>query len=54
VPVDDGSALASAIRRLGEDTALRERLVAGGAATAAEHTATRFEMRIVDELERVS
>jgi glycogen(starch) synthase len=49
---EDPDALAAAVRRLGSDAGLRSRLCAGGARTAAEHSAERFEQRMVDELER--
>ena len=48
---EDPDALAAAVRRLAADVDLRARLLAGGARTAAEHSAERFEQRIVDELE---
>jgi glycosyltransferase involved in cell wall biosynthesis len=48
---DDPHALAAAVRRLADDGELRARLNAAGARTAAEHSAERFEQRIVDELE---
>lgn len=46
----DPSSLAAALRRLAADPALRERLRAGGAATAPLHTARRFDERIEREL----
>jgi glycogen synthase len=52
IPPEDPGALAAAVRRLGADVDLRARLSAGGARTAAEHSAERFEQRMVDELER--
>ena len=50
---DEGgaSALAAALRRLGEDDALRERLRAGGHATAAELTEEAFNGAVLCELE---
>jgi glycogen synthase len=48
---EDPHALATAVRRLAADGELRERLRAGGARTAAEHSAERYERRVVDELE---
>jgi glycogen synthase len=45
-PPCDHAALAAAIRRLADDPALRETLRAGGAATAPEHTARRFNARL--------
>jgi glycogen synthase len=52
IPPEDPSALAAAVKRLAGDEALRARLRAGGLRTAAEHSAERFEQRMVDELER--
>ena len=52
IPPEDPAALAAAVRRLSSDAELRGRLRAGGADTAAEHSAERFEQRMVDELER--
>jgi glycogen synthase len=52
IPPEDAAALAAAVGRLGSDADLRARLRAGGARTAAEHSAERFEQRMVDELER--
>jgi glycosyltransferase involved in cell wall biosynthesis len=51
IPPEDPGALAAAVRRLAADVDLRARLRAGGARTAAEHSAVRFEQRTVDELE---
>jgi glycogen(starch) synthase len=48
---EDPRALADAVKRLADDEQLRARLAAGGARTAAEHSAERFERRLVDELE---
>jgi glycogen(starch) synthase len=53
IPPEDPGALAAAVRRLAGDPDLRARLRRGGARTAAEHSAGRFEQRIVDELELV-
>lgn len=53
VPVDDPAALASAVRRLADDAALRATLVAGGHATAARLTQDAWVaavLRHVDEL----
>lgn len=52
IPEDDPKALAAAVRRLADDEPLRAKLRAGGARSAAEHSAARYEQRIVDELER--
>jgi glycogen synthase len=51
---DDASALAACVRRLAHDSALRERLRAGGLATAAEHTSEAFDERIAEELEHAA
>jgi glycosyltransferase involved in cell wall biosynthesis len=51
IPPEDPHALAGAVRRLAGDGELRERLRSGGASTAAEHSAERYERRVVDELE---
>jgi len=51
IPAEDPRALAAAVRRLADDGELRARLRAGGARTAAEHSAERYERRVVDELE---
>jgi len=49
VPPSDGAALTEALRRLAEDTALRERLGAGAkAAVIAEFDATANARRLVD------
>jgi glycosyltransferase involved in cell wall biosynthesis len=48
----DAAALAAAVRRLADDAALRERLVAGGLVTAPRHTATAFNDAVAEELER--
>ena len=47
----DAAALAAAVRRLAEDGALRERLRAGGRATASRYTAAAFEAAVVRALE---
>ncbi len=52
IPEEDPQALAAAVRRLAGDEPLRAKLRAGGAASAAEYSAPRYEARIVDELER--
>lgn len=54
IPPEDAGSLAMAVRRLAADMDLRARLYAGGARTAAEHTAERFEQRMVDEFELAS
>jgi glycosyltransferase involved in cell wall biosynthesis len=54
VPSEDPPALAAAVRRLAGDEGLRAKLGAGGARTAAEHSASRYEQRVVDELERAA
>jgi glycosyltransferase involved in cell wall biosynthesis len=46
IPADDPVALAAAVQRLAEQPALRARLVAGGLATAAEHTIDRLADRL--------
>jgi glycosyltransferase involved in cell wall biosynthesis len=51
VPPGDAHALAVAVRRLADDPALRERLVAGGRETAARFNQPAFEARVVSELE---
>lgn len=51
VEVDDPEAVAAAVRRL-EDPALRERLVAGGLATARRHPRARFDAALVATVER--
>jgi glycogen synthase len=51
---EDPAALAQAVTRLAQDADLRARLIAGGARTAAAHSAERFERQMVDELESVS
>jgi glycosyltransferase involved in cell wall biosynthesis len=50
VPPGAPPALAAAVRRLAEDQPLRERLRAGGLATAREHTDTRFNARVEEAL----
>jgi glycosyltransferase involved in cell wall biosynthesis len=52
IPSEDPGALAAAVRRLAGDAPLRAKLRAGGERTANGHSATRYEERIVDELER--
>ncbi len=53
-PSEDPRARAAAVRRLAGDDPLRAKLRAGGARTAAEHSASRYEQRVVDELERAA
>jgi glycogen synthase len=50
-PMDDPSALAERVRRLAADPALRERVRAGGLATAAELTEARWLEAVVREHE---
>jgi glycosyltransferase involved in cell wall biosynthesis len=54
VPAEDPRALAAAVRRLADDGTLRAKLRAAGERTAAEHSATRYEKDVVDELERAA
>lgn len=54
MPVDDPRALSGLIERLAHDPRLREALREGGFQTAAEHSAERYEQRLVDELERAA
>jgi glycosyltransferase involved in cell wall biosynthesis len=54
IPPEDPQALAASVRRLAGDEPLRARLRAGGARTAAMHSASRYEQRVVDELERAA
>jgi glycosyltransferase involved in cell wall biosynthesis len=54
VPAEDPRALAAAVRRLADDGTLRAKLRAAGERTAAEHSATRYEQDVVDELERAA
>jgi glycosyltransferase involved in cell wall biosynthesis len=54
VPPEDPDALAQAVSRLAGDAGLRAGLLAGGARTAAAHSAERFERQMVDELELAS
>jgi glycosyltransferase involved in cell wall biosynthesis len=54
IPSDNPQALAASIRLLADDDELRARLHAGGLLTAAEHSAPRYERRILDELERAA
>jgi glycogen synthase len=51
---EDPEALAQAVRRLAADEALRARLRAGGARSAEEHSAARYEQSVVDELEHAA
>jgi glycosyltransferase involved in cell wall biosynthesis len=50
-PRDSPEALAAAVRRLAEDDALRERVRAGGAATAARFTERAYNEAIARALE---
>ena len=50
-PRRDAGALAAAVRRLAEDAALRDRLVARGRATAAEYTEAAFVAGVIAALE---
>lgn len=54
VAPEDPRALAAAVRRLAADADLRARLHAGGMSTAAEHSAERYNQRLVDEFERAT
>jgi glycogen synthase len=54
VPSDDSRSIRDAVERLAADPALRQRLTAGGRATAAANTAQRFENRIVNAHERAA
>lgn len=54
IPSEDPQALAEAVRRLAVDRALREKLRAGGVRTADQHSASHYEQRVVDELERAA
>jgi glycosyltransferase involved in cell wall biosynthesis len=54
IPSEDPRALAAAVRRLAGDEGLRATLRAGGMRTAAEHSASRYEHQVVDELERAA
>jgi glycosyltransferase involved in cell wall biosynthesis len=47
VPPRDPVALATSIRRLMQDGALRRKLIAGGYAVAQEHTAAHFLQQVV-------
>ncbi len=51
VPSEDHEAMAQAVRRLAGDVELRARLRLGGERTANEHSAPRYEQRLVDEHE---
>jgi glycosyltransferase involved in cell wall biosynthesis len=50
VPVDDPGAVAAAVRRLHGEPGLRERLRAGGRATAEEHDDVRVRARMADAI----
>jgi glycogen(starch) synthase len=52
IPPEDPHALAGAVERLANDPELRAKLRRGGIETVAEHSAERYEQRLVDELER--
>ncbi len=54
VAPEDPAALAAAVRRLADDSALRAHLREGGRLTAERHTATRFEHDAIAELERAA
>ena len=51
-PAGDAAALAAAVVRLASDPGLRERLRAGGLATARRHTADEFNAAVAAELSR--
>ncbi len=53
-PGGDAPALAAALRRLADDSALRERLVASGRATAERYTASAYNRVVAEELERAA
>jgi glycosyltransferase involved in cell wall biosynthesis len=53
-PVGDPAALAASVRRLATDADLRERLRAGGLATAAGHGEERFHQAIERHLREVA
>jgi glycosyltransferase involved in cell wall biosynthesis len=53
-PPRNATAVAGALRRVAEDPQLRERLIAGGAQTAASFTAERFHAALAEELERTA
>jgi glycogen(starch) synthase len=53
-PAGDQAALAQAIERLADDPALRERLRAGGSATAPLHTEDVFNAAVREEVERAA
>lgn len=53
-PADDAGALASCVRRLAEDGALREQLRGDGRRTAARFPASRFAQATVDEIVRAA
>jgi glycosyltransferase involved in cell wall biosynthesis len=54
IPSEDPHALAVAVRRLAGDQPLRAKLRAGGVRTAAEHSASGYEQRVLDEHERAA
>jgi glycosyltransferase involved in cell wall biosynthesis len=54
VPVDDSAAVAAAVRRLSTEPGLRERLRAGGRATAEEHDEVRARARMADAIARAA
>jgi glycosyltransferase involved in cell wall biosynthesis len=54
VPPEDPPAIAAAVRRLGGDPALRERLREGGLQTAQGHTETVFNEAVREALERAA
>jgi glycosyltransferase involved in cell wall biosynthesis len=51
VPVDDGTALAAAVRKLSADAQLRRRLRDGGLETAARHTGDAFNTALQRSIE---
>jgi glycogen synthase len=54
IPSEDPKALALAVRRLADDVELRARLLLGGERAANEHSAQRYEQRLVDEHEHAA
>jgi glycosyltransferase involved in cell wall biosynthesis len=54
VPVDDPQAVAAAVRRLQTEPGLRERLRAGGRATAEQRDAVRVRSRMADAFARAA
>jgi glycosyltransferase involved in cell wall biosynthesis len=50
----DAGALAAALKRLADSPSLRARLRDGGLATAEQHTAPRFERRVIEVLREIS